>query len=43
MIVSSIRLPKATMNKVRAAAADLGVKPTALMRSWIEEKLAPTK
>lgn len=39
MIVSSLRLPKATMDKVRAVAAGLGVKPTALMRTWIEEKL----
>jgi hypothetical protein len=39
VIVSSIRLPKPTMDKVRAAAAELGVKPTALIRSWIEEKL----
>lgn len=39
MIVSSIRLPKPTMDKVRAVAAELGVKPTALMRTWIEEKL----
>jgi hypothetical protein len=39
MIVSSIRLPKATMDKVRALAAELGLKPTALMRTWIEEKL----
>jgi hypothetical protein len=31
MIVSSIRLPKSTMGKVRAAAAELGVKPTELI------------
>lgn len=39
MIVSSIRLSKATMDKVRALAAELGVRPTSLMRDWIEEKL----
>ena len=39
MIVSSIRLPKTTMDKVRTIAAELGVRPTSLMRSWIEEKL----
>jgi hypothetical protein len=39
MIVASIRLPKSTMDSVRTAAAALGVKPTALIRSWIEEKL----
>lgn len=43
MIVSSIRLPKSTMDKVRAAAAELGVKPTALIRSWIEERLGSSE
>ncbi|GAA4630611.1 hypothetical protein GCM10023196_056620 [Actinoallomurus vinaceus] len=43
MIVSSIRLPKSTMDEVRAAAAELGVKPTALIRSWIEERLGPSE
>jgi hypothetical protein len=40
MIVSSVRLPKHTMDRVREAAAAQGVKPTALMRRWIEEHLA---
>jgi predicted DNA-binding protein len=39
MIVSSIRLPKPTMDRVRDVAAAEGVKPTALMRQWIEEQL----
>ncbi|MFI6574249.1 hypothetical protein ACIBFB_00505 [Nocardiopsis sp. NPDC050513] len=39
MIVSSIRLPKPTMDRVREAAVAEGVKPTALMRQWIEERL----
>lgn len=39
MIVSSIRLPKPTMDRVRTVAAELGVKPTALMRTWIEERV----
>jgi hypothetical protein len=39
MIVSSVRLPKHTMDRVREAAMDQGVKPTALMRRWIEERL----
>lgn len=39
MIVSSIRLPKATMDRVRKAARLEGVKPTALMRRWIERQL----
>lgn len=43
MIVSSIRLSKSTMDKVRAAAAEVGVKPTALIRSWIEEKLGSSE
>lgn len=29
------------MDRVRTVAAELGVKPTALMRMWIEERLAP--
>lgn len=39
MIVSSIRLPKPLMDRVREAALEEGVKPTALMRRWIEEGL----
>lgn len=37
MVVSSIRLPKSLMDRVRVLAADKGVKPTALMRVWIED------
>lgn len=39
MIVSSVRLPKPLMDRVRDAATDEGVKPTALMRRWIEDGL----
>ncbi|WP_231972375.1 BrnA antitoxin family protein [Nocardiopsis alborubida] len=39
MVVSPIRLPKHTMNRVREVAAARDVKPTALMRRWIEEHL----
>lgn len=43
MIVSSIRLPKPLMDRVREAALEEGVKPTALMRRWIEEGLAQSE
>lgn len=39
MVVSSIRLPKPLMDRVRDVATEEGVKPTALMRRWIEEGL----
>lgn len=39
MVVSSIRMPKPLMDRVREAALEEGAKPTALMRRWIEEGL----
>jgi hypothetical protein len=39
MIVSSIRLPKTTMDRVREAATEDGTTPTALIRRWIREQL----
>lgn len=40
MIVTSLRLPKAVMDQVRERAKDRGVKPTALIREWVEAALA---
>ena len=39
IVVSSIELPKYVMDRVREAASDEGVKPTVLMRRWIEAGL----
>jgi hypothetical protein len=36
MIVTSVRLPKPLMDKVRERARVRGVKPTALIREWVE-------
>lgn len=40
MITTSLRLPKPIMDEVRRVADDQGVKPTALMRQWIEAALS---
>ncbi|GLZ35970.1 hypothetical protein Lesp02_81570 [Lentzea sp. NBRC 105346] len=40
MITTSLRLPKSVLDRVRARAADEGVKPTALMRRWVEQASA---
>lgn len=40
MITTSLRLPKPIMDEVRRVAGDRGLKPTALMRQWIEAALA---
>lgn len=40
MVTTSLRLPKSTMDAIRAAAAREGTRPTALMREWLEERLA---
>jgi hypothetical protein len=42
MIVVSVRLPKATMDAVRETAARTGLKPTALIRRWVEEQINET-
>lgn len=38
MITYSLRLPKQVMDSIREQAKSHGVKPTALMRKWIEER-----
>ncbi|GAA1070776.1 hypothetical protein [Nocardiopsis composta] len=38
MVVTSLRLPKPVMDAVRDQAAERGVKPTQLMREWVEER-----
>jgi hypothetical protein len=40
MIVTSLRLPKPVMDQVRERARERGVKPTALIREWVEAALA---
>ncbi|MEO3808805.1 CopG family antitoxin [Sphaerisporangium sp. B11E5] len=40
MIVTSLRLPKPVMDEVRERARARGIKPTALIREWIEAALA---
>ncbi|WP_017592121.1 hypothetical protein [Nocardiopsis potens] len=38
MVVTSLRLPKPVMDAVRDQAAERGVKPTQLIREWVEER-----
>lgn len=38
MVTTSLRLPKSLLDWVRQQAADERVKPTALIRSWIEDR-----
>ncbi|MGV1014000.1 MAG: hypothetical protein ACOYB4_03425 [Methyloceanibacter sp.] len=40
MVTTSLRLPAETQKAVRAAAKRAGVRPTVLIRSWIEQGLA---
>jgi hypothetical protein len=40
MITTSLRLPQSTLDRVRVLAARNGVKPTALIRRWIEQACA---
>ncbi|MFJ7246175.1 hypothetical protein ACIQWA_16170 [Kitasatospora sp. NPDC098652] len=40
MITTSLRLPKPVMDEVRRRARERGVKPTAIMREWIEAAIA---
>ena len=37
MVTTSLRLPKSLLDTVRAEAKALEVKPTALIRTWIEQ------
>ncbi len=38
MVTTSLRLPRSVMQDVRDEARRAGVRPTALMRGWIEER-----
>lgn len=40
MITTSMRLPKSILDQVRERAAVVGLKPTALIRAWIENAVA---
>lgn len=40
MITTSLRLPRNVMEQLRAAAEERGIKVTALMREWLEQRLA---
>lgn len=40
MIVVSLRLPKRTLDEVRAIAAERAVRPTALIREWVEDAIS---
>ncbi|MET8625541.1 hypothetical protein ABZW30_17640 [Kitasatospora sp. NPDC004669] len=40
MITTSLRLPKPVMDEVRRRARERGLKPTAIMREWIEAAIA---
>jgi uncharacterized protein YdiU (UPF0061 family) len=39
MVTTSLRLPKPVMDAVRAAAEARGMRPTALMREWVEQQV----
>ncbi|MGH3872925.1 MAG: hypothetical protein ACRDSR_15710 [Pseudonocardiaceae bacterium] len=38
MVTTSLRLPKSLLDWVRHQAADEGLRPTALIRHWIEQR-----
>ncbi|MFD7598729.1 hypothetical protein ACFV6D_37615 [Kitasatospora sp. NPDC059812] len=40
MITTSLRLPEPVMDEVRRRARERGLKPTAIMREWIEAAVA---
>ena len=40
LVTTSLRIPLSTQRRVQAYAEDRGIKPTALMRQWIEQMLA---
>jgi CopG antitoxin of type II toxin-antitoxin system len=40
VIIVSLRLPKPVMDQVREAAKARGIRSTALVREWVEERLA---
>ena len=39
MVTASLRLPKQVMDAVRMAAEARGMRPTALMREWVEQQV----
>ncbi|EHB44986.1 hypothetical protein MycrhDRAFT_6663 [Mycolicibacterium rhodesiae JS60] len=43
MVGITVRFPAEVLQQVRAAAAAVGVKPTALIRKWVEQQLNPRK
>ncbi len=43
MVVVSLRLPKRTMDEVRAIASERSVRPTTLLREWIEDQLGAAR
>ena len=38
MVTTSLRLPKSLLDWVRGQAEEQGLKPTALLRRWVEER-----
>jgi hypothetical protein len=40
MVTTSLRLPRSTMDELRREAEERGVRPTQLMRAWIDSGLA---
>lgn len=42
MVTTSLRLPRSTMDRLRHRARQRGVKPTQLIRDWVESALADT-
>ena len=40
MVTTSLRLPKSVLDEVRKQAALAGLKPTQLMRQWMEQRAA---
>ncbi|WP_046470427.1 CopG family antitoxin [Allosalinactinospora lopnorensis] len=40
MVTTSLRLPRDVLERLREIAAERGIKVTALMRDWLEQRLA---
>lgn len=43
MVTTSLRLPKSVLDQVRAQARQLGVRPTSLIRRWVEAQVFGTE
>lgn len=43
MVACSLRLPVGVYQRIKALASNKGMKPTALMRDWVQEGLASTE